>query len=80
MSTGFCERCYKRHMEGIRKMTKNNPNVIVDPRTIDFRCKIPMYTHDARGRAVVRLRDCETGNFKVYLDSEYRHLQQTGQI
>lgn len=77
-NTAFCQRCYDKHMASIQKMDPKNKNVFVDKYSISYRCKIPIYSHDATGRAIVTIRDCRVGDDVVYTDEEYKRLQRMG--
>ena len=67
-------------MAAITKMAHGNKNVHVDPKTINYWCKIPTYTHDMLGRAIVKMRDCNTGNWVIYSDAEFKRLQNMGKF
>lgn len=75
----FCKRCYDKLWAAIVKKGLAG-KTILDPSKMSFWCKIPRYTHDNMGRAMVVLLDCENmREIKMTLE-EYKRREARGEV
>jgi hypothetical protein len=48
----------------------------VDPDKVVFRCKVPIFSIDARGDYVVKIWDCEKQEYKTISQEEFLKMKE----
>ena len=80
MPTSFCERCYSKMLEGLRKEHGNDPRFSIDIKAVNFACKIPIYGSDEMGRPTVKIWDCERRVAIIYSQEEWERKKREGEV
>ena len=58
----FCQRCYDEYVARFNRDHGDDPTFVFHPELAVFRCKTPIFTYSASGRAVVLFYNCENGS------------------
>ena len=80
MPTPFCPKCHAKFMARIALRSKGGLDAFVDPRDMNFECKVPRYAHDAQGNPVVYVFDCDAEQMRMYPQKEYERKRRAGEL
>jgi hypothetical protein len=67
MNNEFCPICYRKLLE---------KGIQVDLENTVFRCKVPIFSIDARGDYIVKIWDCEKQEYKTIYQEEFLKMKE----